>query len=58
MIRHLVALGLLLITASGCRGSASEVAAPEPPPPRIEPELARESRLVDPRADAILESKK
>ena len=54
MIRHLVALGLLLITASGCRGSASEVAAPEPPPPRIEPELARESRLVDPRADALV----
>jgi hypothetical protein len=51
MIRHLIVLGLLSITVSGCRGSASEAAAPEPPPPRIEAELAPGSRLVDPRAD-------
>ena len=54
MIRQPVALGLLLITASGCRGSASAVAAPEPPPPLIEPDLAPESRLVDPRADELM----
>jgi hypothetical protein len=54
MIQHLIALGLLSITALGCRGSAPEAAAPEPPPPLIEPELARGSRLVDPRADEFV----
>ena len=42
------------ITASGCRGSAPEAAALEPPPPLIEPELAPGSRLVDPRADELV----
>ena len=55
MMRYLIALGMLSITISGCRGSAPEgQAAPEPPPPLIEPELARESRLVDPRVDALV----
>ena len=54
MIRHLIALGLFSITASGCGGSGPQAATLEPPPPRIEPELARESRLVDPRADALV----
>jgi hypothetical protein len=55
MMRYLIALGMLSITISGCRGSAPEgQAAPEPPPPLIEPELAPESRLVDPRADALV----
>jgi hypothetical protein len=39
MIRHLIALGLFSITASGCRGSAPDAAALEPPAPLIEPEL-------------------
>jgi len=55
MMRYLIALGMLSITISGCRGSAPEgQAAPEPPPPLIEPELAPESRLVDPRADELM----
>jgi hypothetical protein len=54
MIRYLIALGLFSIIASGCRGSAPEVAALEAPPPPIEPELARESRLVEPRAEALV----
>ena len=54
MIRHLIALGLFSITASGCRGSAPEAAALEPPAPLIEPELAPGSRLVDPRADELM----
>jgi len=54
MIRHLIALGLFSIAASGCRGSAPEAAALEPPAPRIEPELAPGSRLVDPRADELV----
>ncbi len=55
MMRYLIALGMLSITLSGCRGSAPEgQAAPEPPPPLIEQELAPESRLVDPRADALV----
>jgi hypothetical protein len=44
----------LLITASGCRGSAPDAAPLEAPPPPIEPELAGESRLVEPRAEALV----
>jgi hypothetical protein len=33
---------------------ATAAAAQEPPPPPIEPELAPQSRLVDPRADALV----
>lgn len=47
-------LFLAAIAASGCRGSATEAAALEPPPPRIEPELAPGSRLIDPRADELM----
>ena len=55
MIRCLIALGILSITALGCRGGAPEAAATsEPPPPLIEPELAPGSRLVDPRADELV----
>jgi hypothetical protein len=55
MIRRLIALGMLSIAISSCRASAPESqAAPEPPPPLIEPELAPESRLVDPRADELM----
>jgi hypothetical protein len=35
-------------------GARQKAATPEPPPPLIEPELARGSRLVDPRADELV----
>jgi len=54
VIRQLLAIGLLSITASGCGGTAPEAATLEPPAPRIEPELGRESRLIEPRADALV----
>ena len=55
MIRFSIALGLLCLTALGCRGRAPDAAAmPEPPPPLIEPELAPGSRLVDRRADELV----
>ena len=54
MIRLSIALGLLCVTGLGCRGRAPDAAAPEPPPPLIEPELAPESRLVDRRADELV----
>jgi hypothetical protein len=48
----LAALGL---AAGACRGTDSlAVAAAEPPPPMIEPELAPGSRLVEPRADELV----
>jgi hypothetical protein len=42
------------ITTLGCRNSVSEAAALEPPPPRIETELAPGSRLIDSRADELM----
>ena len=55
MIRFSVVLGLVCVAGLGCRGQAPGAAAmPEPPPPLIEPELAQGSRLVDPRADALV----
>jgi hypothetical protein len=54
MIRYVIALGLFSISTSGCRGSAPEATALEPPAPLIEPELAPGSRLVDPRADELM----
>jgi hypothetical protein len=57
VIRHnyLLVLTLLGFAGTGCRtGPAAAVATIEPPPPLIELELAPGSRLVDPRADALV----
>jgi hypothetical protein len=51
VVRH--AFVAILLGAAGCRGNGP-AAAPEPPPPQIEPALAPGSRLVDPRADELL----
>ena len=58
MTRPLIALVVLCAVSaagSGCRAAAplAEVAK-EPPPPLVEPELAPGSRLVEPRADALV----
>jgi len=55
MKRLWVTLALGCLAAPGCgRASAPAVVAAEPPPPSIEPALAPGSRLVDPRADALV----
>jgi hypothetical protein len=54
MTRHLIVLCLLGGIGLGCRGAAPEVAAGEPPPPLIEPEIGPGSGLVDPRADELV----
>ena len=55
MTRTLIALSMLCAAASGCRAVAPvpEVAK-EPPPPLVEPELAAGSRLIEPRAEALV----
>jgi len=54
-VRPLMAPLVLCIAGFGCqRGSPSAGAAVEPPPPLIEPDLAPGSRLVEPRAEALV----
>ena len=53
--RHLIASLVLCVAGFGCQARfASGPVAAEPPPPLIEPELAPGSRLVEPRADALV----
>lgn len=54
LARYFFALGALCVIGLGCRGNPP-TAAPEPPPPLIEPALGPRSGLVDPRADEILQ---
>jgi hypothetical protein len=50
-----IALLVLCVAGSGCRAAAPLAdVAKEPPPPLVEPELAAGSRLVEPRADALV----
>ena len=53
--RNLIALLVLCVAGGGCRAAAplAEVAKESPPPP-VEPELGPGSRLVEPRADALV----
>ena len=54
--RHvsLILLTALGLATSACRASSPSTPAAEPPPPLIEPELAPGSRLIEPRADALV----
>jgi hypothetical protein len=55
MIRNLIALVVLCVAGFGCRASAPLAdVAKEPPPPLVESDLGPESRLVEPRADALV----
>ncbi len=55
MMRYLAALLVLCVPAIGCRhAEPAAVAAAEPPPPLIEPELAPGTRLIDARADELM----
>jgi len=55
MTRRLMALVVVCSAAACNRGRAPEATALlEPPPPRIETDLAPGSRLIDPRADALV----
>jgi hypothetical protein len=55
MTRQLLTLCLLCAVGAGCRGAGPEtVAAAEPPPPLVEPEIGPGSGLVDPRADQLV----
>jgi hypothetical protein len=53
--RNLIALVVLCVAGGGCRAAAPLAdVAKEAPPPLVEPELGAGSRLVEPRADALV----
>jgi hypothetical protein len=54
MKRSLAALVVLGLAGFACRSATRSEAVAEPPPPFVEPTLAPESRLLDPRADTLL----
>jgi len=55
MTRHLIALVILGVAGFGCRGRTPLAdAAKEAPPPQVEFDLEPGSRLVEPRADALV----
>jgi hypothetical protein len=55
MTRSLAVLVVLGLCGFGCRGTTSlSAVSTEPPPPQVEPALAPDSRLLDPRADALI----
>jgi hypothetical protein len=55
MSRNLITVLVLCVAGFGCRGAALVGGvATEPPPPLVEPDLEPGSRLVEPRADALV----
>ena len=47
---------LLCAAGLGCGRTAAVTVATEPPPPLVEPDLAPESRLIEPRADELVKA--
>jgi hypothetical protein len=55
MTRNLITLVVLSVATFGCRGAAAVAdAAKELPPPLVESDLEPGSRLIEPRADALV----